>query len=219
VAEFAKKNGISPKEAVTQLNQRLTAEVDKKVADQLGTRALTPKDVGYTGYSGFGAKAGPADSYAAGFTRARQAIQGDTLVVRPDGTMYRAGKDAILDADGLMARATGMPMPPAQPTVPFSEFTQLGGKQVESLVAHTDPKSVAKAIDRVSYLAGRTGIPVDSTVAAAAKAMRAEPQRVGEILQSYGLTPEEFRTRALDTSMRFMTKLERFMTELKSPGQ
>jgi hypothetical protein len=49
--------------------------------------------------------------------------------------------------------------------------------------------------------------------------MRAQPQRVGEILESYGLTPEEFRTRALDTSMRFMTKLERFMTELKSPGQ
>jgi hypothetical protein len=65
-------------------------------------------------------------------------------------------------------------------------------------------------MDRVSYLAGRTGIPVDSTVAEAAKAMRAEPRRIGEILQSFGLTADEFRTRALDTSMRFMTKLESF---------
>jgi hypothetical protein len=97
-----------------------------------------------------------------------------------------------------------------QPTVPLSEFPQLGEKQIESLVAHTDPKSVAKAMDRVSYLAGRTGIPVDSTVAEAATAIRAEPQRVAEILKSYGLTPDEFRTRALDTSMRFMTKLKSF---------
>jgi hypothetical protein len=47
-------------------------------------------------------------------------------------------------------------------------------------------------------------------VAEAAKAMRAEPQSVGEILQSFGLTTDEFRTRALDTSMHFMTKLKSF---------
>jgi hypothetical protein len=229
VAAYAKQHGISQAEAASALNRELTSAVDEKVTEQLGRlglkpgeqlgQGLTPKDVGYTSYSGFGAKAGPGDSYAAGYTRARQAVQGDTLVVRPDGTPYRAGKDAILDAEGLAANATGTPMPPAQPTVPFSEFTQLGGKQVESLVAHTDPKSVAKAVDRVTYLAGRTGIPVDATVAEAAKAMRAQPQSVGAILESYGLTPEEFRTRALDTSTRFMTRLERFMTDLKSPGQ
>jgi hypothetical protein len=138
-------------------------------------------------------------------------------VVRPDGTTYRAGKDAILDAEGLAARAQGGTMPPVQPTVPFSEFEQLGGQQVKSLAAHTDPKTVAKAMDRVTYLAGRTGIPVDSTVAEAAKAMRAEPQSIGQILQSFGLTPDEFRTRALDTSMRFMTKLKDFNEYIAQP--
>jgi hypothetical protein len=220
VAAYARQQGISQADAAAALNRQLTSAVDEKVAEQLGRlglkpgeqlgQGLTPKDVGYTGYSGFGAKAGPADSYAAGYTRVRTAVQGDTLVVRPDGTTYRAGKDAILDAEGLAAHAQGGTMPPAQPTVPISEFEQLGGRQVESLVAHADPKSVAKAMDRVTYLAGRTGIPVDSTVAEAAKAMRAEPQSVGEILRSFGLTTDEFRTRALDTSMRFMTKLKSF---------
>jgi hypothetical protein len=210
VAAYAKQHGISQAEAASALNRELTSAVDEKVAEQLGRQGLTPTDVGYKGYSGFGEAAGPGDSWAAQATRTRQAVQGNTTVVRPDGTTYRAGKDAILDAEGLAARAHGGTMPPAQPTVPFSEFEQLGGRQVESLVAHADPKSVAKAMDRVSYLAGRTGIPVDSTVAEAAKAMRAEPQSVGEILQSFGLTTDEFRTRALDTSMRFMTKLKSF---------
>jgi hypothetical protein len=210
VAAYAKQHGISQAEAASALNRELTSAVDEKVAEQLGRQGLTPTDVGYKGYSAFGEAAGPGDSWAAQATRTRQAVQGNTTVVRPDGTTYRAGKDAILDAEGLAARAQGGTMPPVQPTVPFSEFEQLGGRQVQSLVAHADPKSVAKAMDRVSYLAGRTGIPVDSTVAEAAKAMRAEPQSVGEILQSFGLTTDEFRTRALDTSMRFMTKLKSF---------
>jgi hypothetical protein len=210
LAAYAQQHGISPAAAAEQLNRDLTSAADAKVAEQLGNSGLTPQDVGYTGYSGFGSTAGPADSYAAGFTRTRQAVQGQTLVVRPDGTTYVAGKDAILDAEGLAAHAQGVPMPPAQPTVPLSEFGQLGGRQVESLVAHTDPKSVAKAMDRVSYLAGRTGIPVDSTAAGAAKAIRAEPQQISSILESVGLTPEEFRTRALDTTQRFMARLEDF---------
>ena len=210
LASYAKQNGISPAEAASRLNRELTAAADEKVAEQLGLRGLTPKDVGYTGYSGFGEAAGPADSYAADFTRTRTAVQGRTTVVRPDGTIYRAGREAILDEEGLAARAQGGTMPPVQPTVPFSEFEQLGGQQVKSLVAHTDPKSVAKAMKRVSDLAGRAGIPVDSTVAQAAKEIQADPQRVAEILKSYGLTPDEFRTRALDTSMRFMTKLKDF---------
>jgi hypothetical protein len=217
VAAYAKQHGISQAEAASALNRELTSAVDEKVAEQLGRQGLTPTDVGYKGYSGFGAKAGPADSYAGGYVRVRTAVQGDTLVVRPDGTTYRAGKDAILDAEGLAARAQGGTMPPVQPTVPFSEFEQLGGQQVKSLAAHTDPKTVAKAMDRVTYLAGRTGIPVDSTVAEAAKAMRAEPQSIGQILQSFGLTPDEFRTRALDTSMRFMTKLKDFNEYIAQP--
>jgi hypothetical protein len=210
LADYARQHGISPAEAASRLNRELTSAADEKVAEQLGLRKLTPKDVGYTGYSGFGETAGPADSYAGGFTRVRTATQGKTLVVRPDGTTYLAGKDAILDAEGLAAMAQGGTMPPAQPTVPFSEFGQLGNRQVEALVAHTDPKSVAKAMDRVGHLAGRTGIAVDSTAAGAAKAIRGQPQSVGEILAAFGLTPDEFRTRALDTSMRFMTKLASF---------
>jgi hypothetical protein len=54
-------------------------------------------------------------------------------------------------------------------------------------------------------------------VAEAAKAMRAEPQSIGQILQSFGLTPDEFRTRALDTSMRFMTKLKDFNEYIAQP--
>jgi hypothetical protein len=166
-------------------------------------------DVGYSGYAGFSSKAGPADSYAAGFTRTRQAIQGDTLVVRPDGTTYRAGRDAILDAEGLAARAHGGALPPVQPTVPLAEFEQLGGRQIEALLSHADPKSVAKAVDRVAYLAGRSGISMDQTVAAAAKAIRAEPQRIGEILEQFGLTADGFRARALATSERFLGEFDR----------
>ena len=209
VAAYARQHSISPAEAAARLNKELTRAVEEKVAGQLGARGVTTGDIGYSGYAGFGAKAGPMDSYAAGFTRTRQAIQGDTLVVRPDGTTYRAGRDAILDAEGLAARAHGGALPPVQPSVPLTEFEQLGGRQVESLLAHADPKSVAKAVDRVSYLAGRAGIPVDATVTAAAKAIRAEPQRMGEILEHFGLTAEEFQTRALDTSQRFMSELGR----------
>ena len=224
LASYAEQHGISPAEAARRLNGELRVLADEKVAEQLGSRAkelglkslkpggvgLTPGDVGYKGYTGFGEAAGPGDSWAAETTRCRAAVQGNTTVVRPDGTTYRAGREAILDQEGLQARALGGTMPPAQPTMPFSEFPQIGEKQVEALVAHTDPKTVAKAMDRVAHLAGRTGIPVDPIAAGAAKAARAAPQSIGEILRSYGLTPEEFRTRALDTSMRFMTKLESF---------
>ena len=48
---------------------------------------------------------------------------------------------------------------------------------------------------------------MDATVTAAAKAIRAEPQRIGEILERFGLTAEEFQARALETSQRFLDEL------------
>jgi hypothetical protein len=209
LAEYAAKNGISKAEAATRLNQQLTQEFEKRVSGQLASKGVTAEDVGFKGYAGFGSKAGPADSYAAGFTRTRQAVQGETLVVRPDGTTYRAGRDAILDAEGLSARATGAPMPPAQPSVPLSEFTQLGGQQIKALVEHADPKSVAKAMDRVAYLAGRSGVPVDATAAAAAREIARNPQQIARTLERFGLTEEAFRQRSMAAADKLLAGIER----------
>ena len=198
VTQHARKTGKTLGDALEDLRA-------KGVDVDAGSGArLNAADMDTASYSGFGSGAGPADSYPSGFTQARQAIQGETEVfrVRGDGTVakpYKTSGQAIIDQSALNVRPTSG-TPPADPTrISVGEMKPLLDQQTIAVGKYTDPKSVAKAIDRANYVAGRTGAPLpNQNLVDASIQIRANPTATNRILANHGMSKQQFITGAKD---------------------
>ena len=194
VANYATKRGLTPAQAYAELNERFAAMQQKAVGQRL-PGGLSLDDVDYKAYSGFGEAAGQADAYPVGFTRLRQGVQGDAIIVRPGGRVVRTSGQAILDESDLMRHAVSDKVPFAQPSFPVNEFGGVANQQMQALVKYSDPKSTAKALDRLLFMAERgeivsTGLKPDAAISQISRAIVREPQKVESILRAAGLTPE-----------------------------
>lgn len=191
VVRHARQTGMSLSDAAADLESK-----GMNPATGADTR-LTAADMDTSSYSGFGSGAGPEDSYPRGYTRARQDIQGSTEVFtpKPDGTVtnYTTSGDAIIEQDALNAMSHTGEMPTDPTRIGFNELDPLLDQQRTAVAKYSDPKSIAKAVDRADYVAGRTGQPLpDPNLTAAASEIRANPQDTARILENHGLTQDEF---------------------------
>ncbi len=129
--------------------------------------------------------------------------QGESTVfkVNPDGAVssYDTSGQAIIaqhelermrHAPGVPADTTGL----ADPTrIPASELGPLLKNQIDAIGSYDDAKSVAKAFDRVQYIAARTGRPMaNSVLVDAAAAIRANPRSTVEVLARLKMTEPKF---------------------------
>lgn len=205
LAAFASRNGMTEAEAAVALNRTFASTADDSVQSAMRLRGIDPAKVDYKTYAGFGGKAGPSDAYPTGDALVRTVTGGRTTVVSAtrDGglTSYRTGGSTIVDE---YLTATGNAV--AAPRIATQELAPLAQRQLESIAAHADAKSVAKAVTRLAYVDGRAEVRVlgessiDPAIKAVSQRIRANPQEVATILNGAGLTEETFRTRALATA-------------------
>ena len=81
-------------------------------------------------------------------------------------------------------------------------------QQKMSAASHTDAKSLAKAVTRSDYVAGRTGQPLGNPdLVDIAGKIAANPQGQQAILQSHGLTESQFVSSARDMLTRYKPQL------------
>jgi len=219
VAKYAAERGISPAEAYKQLNQQLTDSATEQIGKQMPGK-LTASDADVKLYSGIGTGAGQKDAYAAGFTSTRQAVQGNGTVFKPDGLTYRTSGQAVVDEADLMKAAVGEQVPFTQPTFPASEFPQVAQQQVASLAKSTDPKTVAKALDRLIVMTGRnevasTGLTANPQLADLARQIVRNPQMdkgTIALLAKNGYTPEAFAAAVSEEGGRLAEGITRAVT-------
>jgi hypothetical protein len=219
VAKYAAERGISPAEAYKQLNQQLTDSATAQISRQMPGK-LTVGDADVKLYSGIGQSAGQKDAYAAGFTSTRQAVQGNGTVFRPDGVTYRTSGQAVVDEADLMRSAVGEQVPFAPPSFPASEFPQVAQQQLASLAKSGDPKTVAKALDRLIVMTGRnevasTGLAANPQLADLARQIVRNPQMdkgTIALLARNGYTPETFATAVTEESGRLAEGITRAVT-------
>jgi hypothetical protein len=192
VTQHARKTGKTLGEAFKDLEAK-GFDVDAGS----GTR-LNAADMDTASYSGFGSGAGPADSYPSGFTQARQAIQGETEVfrVQADGTVakpYKTSGQAIIDQNALNVRPASGSLPADPTRISVGEMKPLLDQQRTAVGNYTDPKSIAKAIDRANYVAGRTNAPLpNQNLVDASIQIRANPTATNRILANHGLNEQQF---------------------------
>jgi len=198
VTQHARKTGKTLGEALEDLKAR---GVDIEAGS--GTR-LSAADMDTASYSGFGSGAGPADSYPSGFTQARQAIQGETEVfrVRADGTVakpYKTSGQAIIDQNALSVRPVRGTLPADPTRISVGEMKPLLEQQRIAVGKYTDPKSIAKAVDRANYVAGRANAPLpNQNLVDASIQIRANPTATNRILANHGLTEQQFANATKD---------------------
>jgi len=199
LAAEASRRGITPAELYARLNKQVTEDVAGNVKLPGG---LTPKDAKVEFYSGMGGKAGPADAYPREFTELRMATQGKGTVV--DGetlNAYKTSGESVVDQTRLMQAAVGEPPRFTNPNFPVSEFPAVAEQQVQALAKPAlDPKTAAKAMDRLLLMTERTavaetGVVANPHLAQMARTIAANPQMdKGTIayLARNGYTPDEF---------------------------
>ena len=198
---LARESNMSLGEAAAHLD---TIGADDATA---AARRLTGGEMDMASYSGFGSLTGPADSYPAGFTRARMSIQGNADVYRVSSngsvSSYRTSGQAIIDQHELeRVRHTGAVttvdvgdgIRVADPTrIPDAELGPLLNQQVMAIEHYDDVKSVAKAVDRVQYIAGRSGRSLaDASLVEASISIRANPRGTASILAELGMSEQQF---------------------------
>ena len=93
------------------------------------------------------------------------------------------------------------------PRIAPQEFPGIAQEQVKAIAEKGDPKSVAKALDRIAYMAERsevkvTGHSMDETLARLAAEVKKNPQDVGGVLERAGVSEQEFAERALAEARR-----------------
>lgn len=219
VAKYAAERGISPAEAYKQLNQQLTDSATAQISKQMPGK-LTVADADVKLYSGIGEAAGQKDAYASGFTATRQAVQGNGTVFRPDGLTYGTSGQAVVDEADLMKHAVGAEIPFTQPSFPASEFPQVAQQQVASLAKSSDPKTVAKALDRLLVMTGRnevasTGLSANPQLADLARQIVRNPQvdkGTIALLAKNGYTPETFAAAVSEEGGRLAEGITRAVT-------
>ncbi len=204
IETYAAQNGISPGEAERQLKREFCDvhfyEVDsalKNTNDGLGL-PNGAEDVDFKTYDGIGSNAGNSDAYSYGFTTQRQALGGKTKVFVPDGKggvdSFETSGQSLIDADGLQkTRIEGGPPPDPNKIVPKDAPGTLS-LQAQSANGHSDAKSLAKAFGRADDAADMLQIqnPKMDNLRDVADQIRANPQKVNEILEAANLTEKEF---------------------------
>ena len=199
LAAEASRRGVTPAELYARLNKQVTEDVAGNVKLPGG---LAPKDAKVELYSGMGGKAGPADAYPRDFTELRMATQGKGTVV--DGetlNAYKTSGESVVDQTRLMQAAVGEPPRFTNPNFPVAEFPAVAEQQVQALAKPAlDPKTAAKAMDRLLLMTERTavaetGVVANPHLAQMARTIAANPQMdKGTIayLARNGYTPDEF---------------------------
>ena len=82
----------------------------------------------------------------------------------------------------------------ADPTrIGAAEMEGLFGQQQAAMSHYTDAKSISKAVDRASYVAGRIGQPLpNQQLVDAARTMRANPRSTQAMLTQLGMSEAEY---------------------------
>jgi len=208
VRQYAASRGITPAQAHQELTTRFKSIHEKAVGEAL-PGGLTAKDVDYKSYGGFGSKAGQSDAYPSGFATSRQATQGRTTVYPSGGGRpHAASREAIVDQWDMEIARHGGPGPGEMgPRIAPQEFPGIAHEQVKAIAEKADPKSVAKAVDRVAYMAQRSevrvsGYSMDESLARLAAEVKRNPRDAAGVLERAGVTPAEFAQRALEEARR-----------------
>ncbi|MHC1781828.1 MAG: hypothetical protein AB9891_03510 [Anaerolineaceae bacterium] len=203
LAVYAHENQMTPDQAYKDLLNRYQNLMDDGVDQALKDQGFQngAADVDYKSYAGIGTKAGPADAYPTNYTAARTEM-GTTNVrsYSPNGDLTSANDTsgrAFLDELGLeQQKHTGvLPSDPAG-KIDAGELKNIAGQQLNSAMNHEDVKSVAKALIRDNYVAGRQKILTDPTISQAAREIVNNPQDMNTILNKYGIKADEFINKA-----------------------
>jgi hypothetical protein len=203
LAVYAHENQMTPDQAYKDLLNRYQNLMDDGVDRALKEQGFQngAADVDYKSYAGIGSKSGPADAYPANYTAARTEM-GITNVrsYNPNGDLTSANDTtgrAFLDELGLeQQKHTGiLPSDPAG-KIDAGELKNIAGQQLNSAMNHEDVKSVAKALVRDNYVAGRQKILTDPTISQAAREIINNPQDMNSILNKYGIKADEFINKA-----------------------
>jgi hypothetical protein len=199
LAVYAHENQMTPEQAYNDLLKRYQNLMDESVDQALKGQGFQngAADMDYKSYAGIGSQSGPADSYPANYTAARTEMGATNIrSYNPDGSLARSSDTsgrAFLDEMGLeQQKHTGvLPADPAG-KIDAAELKNIAGQQLNSAGSHADVKSVAKALDRGNYVAGRQHIITDPNLSQAAREIARNPQELNAILNKFGFSPEEF---------------------------
>lgn len=198
---YAYTNNISVDEAYENLSHKFASSHDSHVSDHLAKKGLTNNDIDFGTYDRImkGHSGGPADTYPTGFTAARQSISGTTTVYTTDElgnikSTYKTSGDALVDQNVLMKTDYGTKGVLEDPLkISSDELKPLFEQQKIAINKYTDPKSVAKGLNRANYCTGRTGdIFPDPKLMSVATEIAKNPQKINEILQSNGYSIKSF---------------------------
>ncbi|MDO8847120.1 MAG: hypothetical protein Q7W51_01875 [Coriobacteriia bacterium] len=216
LAAEASRRGISPSELYERLNKQVTNDVASNVKLPGG---LDPSDAKVELYSGMGGKAGPKDAYPREFTELRMATQGKgTVVDASTGNVVTTSGESVVDQTRMMQAAVGEPPRFTNPSFPVSEFPAVAEQQVQALAKPAlDPKTAAKAMDRLLLMTERTavaetGVVANPHLAQMARTIAASPQMdKGTIayLAKNGYTPDEFASAIQAEGSRLAEHIQR----------
>lgn len=226
-------HGGDKAKAYHDLNQRLTHQYSREVSNELGglsgfkqewiggqpvtrtTGGVQASDVGFDAYSGLGSGSGKADSYGAGFTNARQSVQGRTQIYDPargvepgtgDVRLRQGSSDALID-QWEMNRGTAGSGPDPR-TITQQELAGNYKQQMNAvegldggLTDKAQLQKASKAVMRADDFGGRmqgpgSGGVLDPEIADLSRQLRNYPQDADRILKNAGLTQREFIERA-----------------------
>jgi|GEM_PF-5944478 len=210
--KYAYRNNISVEEAYENLSHKFASSHDSHVSDHLARKGLTNNDIDFGTYDRImkGHSGGPADTYPTGFTAARQSISGTTTVYTTDElgnlkSTYKTSGDALVDQNILMKTDYGTKGVLEDPLkISSEELKPLFEQQKIAINKYTDPKSVAKGLNRANYCTGRTGdIFPDPKLMSVATQIAKNPQKINEILQSNGYSIKSFVNQSKNIMQNF----------------
>ncbi|NCA98585.1 MAG: hypothetical protein EOM70_04315 [Clostridia bacterium] len=192
---YASRNNMSVSEAYDDLCKQFTNAHEANVSKALGQKGLDANAVGFKSYDRIGSASGQADSYAEGFTNARQAASGsgEVFKVRADGSIrsYQTSGQAVVDQNQLNKALYKTGDLLDNPTaVPPREVPSIIHQQMQSISKNpSDPLTIAKAVGRTEKGAN---LLVDSLqdpkLTRAASEIYENPGRTSEILKKFGFT-------------------------------
>ena len=193
VARYAAENGISEQQAAEVLSRRYRAvyqrQVDRAIHQRTG---ITATEIDLNIFDRIRPGTGQGQTYASGYTNARQSTWGSTRVYRPGQRPYTTSGDALVDENALgIGRTTGTV--PTDPTrMNADEFRSVVRQQLASGNRNNDATSLAKALERAREPALRLGVRGNSNLSRIAQQIRNNPQQQAAILSSNGMTEAQF---------------------------
>jgi len=215
--KYAHKNNMSVDEAYENLSQDYAKYHEDHVGSQLKTKGLTTKDVDFGTYDRImkGHSGGPADTYPTGFTSARQSISGTTTVYKTDDLgnvkmTYKTSGDALVDQNVLMKTDYGTKGVVDDPLkISNKELKPIFEQQKMAMNKYTDPKSIAKGLNRANYCTTRCGQSIpDPKLMNVATEIAKNPQKMNEILQSNGYSINSFVDQSKNMMKNFFPNLD-----------